>query len=86
MISSGRERTKAALHYAAIVSVREQKIVKSKLLDFTHFSTKYYFLVCTGVKMHIFYQKNNISCPKYRIFMQKNMSSLNEKDEIFLTW
>ena len=47
------------LHYAAIVSVREwKKWKKSKWLDFTHFSTKQYFFVCTGVKMHIFYKKN----------------------------
>ena len=32
------------MHYAAKVAIREWKILKSKWLYFTNFSTKYYFL------------------------------------------
>ena len=35
-------------------------VVKSKWLDFAHFSAKYHFLVCTVVKLQVFGQKNNI--------------------------
>ena len=41
------------------------KHCKSKWLDFAHFSTIYYFLVCSGVKMHIFNHKNNINWYAY---------------------
>ena len=34
-----------SMHYAAIVAIREWKNVKSKWLDFTHCSTKYFFIV-----------------------------------------
>ena len=51
----------ATMHYAVIVAIREWKNykIKSKRLDFTHFSTKCNFFICTDVKMQICKQKNN---------------------------
>ena len=40
------------------IEIRERKIVKSKWMDFAHFSTKYDFLVSTLVKLQIFIPKN----------------------------
>ena len=46
----------ASLQHAAIISVREKKY-KNYWPDFTHVSTKYFFLVSTGMKMHIYLTK-----------------------------
>ena len=46
--------------YCYSLKLKRRKVVKSKWLEFVHFSTKYYLLVCTVVKMQVFSQKNNI--------------------------
>ena len=43
----------SSFHFDAIIPVSEF-FLKTKWPDFTHFSNIYYFLVCTGVKVHIF--------------------------------
>ena len=52
--------TTAVSHCTMLLSIeiRERKIVKSKWMDFAHFSTKYDFLVSTLVKLQIFIPKN----------------------------
>ena len=52
----------ALIHCTMLLSqqLERTKIAKSKWPDLTHFSTLYYFLVCTGVKMHIFNEKGSI--------------------------
>ena len=53
------------MHYAAIVSVESENIVKvnSWILPISRLYT--IFLVCSGVKMHIFNHKNNINWYAY---------------------
>ena len=56
--------------------------------SFIHFPAKYYFLVCTGVKMLIFKEKNNICTfvvQNKGYLCKKNMNSLTEKDGNLLT-
>ena len=42
-ITITESKVRMTMHYAAIVTIRKWKSIKSKWLDFTHFSTKYYF-------------------------------------------